>query len=289
MKVNLQNSSFSYSLILLIIFFCIPVELSSQNKWYKGNLHCHTRESDGLLLPDTLLKRYKSKGYDFVSITDHYSMTDKKKNSTSDFIILNGQEVTFQNHLSAIGINHTIVPPQLNNTSVQSMLDSINAQNSLPIINHPLYFDSVNARGSRKFTLKRIFNLKNINHMEIFNGTGRGNRQDETFQLWDEVLTAGIKLFGTASDDAHHSDEIGTAWIMISAPTLSESNIITALRKGEFYSSTGIYIKEINISNNNIFISSSNGTTIKFISKHGKVLKIVENSEAEYTLQWFAG
>ena len=40
-------------------------------RWYKGNLHTHTTDSDGLKSPDDVKRLYKSLGYDFLALTDH--------------------------------------------------------------------------------------------------------------------------------------------------------------------------------------------------------------------------
>ena len=38
---------------------------SSHGNWYKGNLHCHTTDSDGSLTPAEVVQYYKKEGYDF--------------------------------------------------------------------------------------------------------------------------------------------------------------------------------------------------------------------------------
>ena len=40
--------------------------------WYKGNLHTHTTNSDGAYTPEETIALYKSKGYDFLALTDHW-------------------------------------------------------------------------------------------------------------------------------------------------------------------------------------------------------------------------
>ncbi len=43
--------------------------------WYKGNIHCHTTESDGALSPGGVIWCYQAGGYDFLAITDHNTIT----------------------------------------------------------------------------------------------------------------------------------------------------------------------------------------------------------------------
>jgi len=43
--------------------------------WYRGNLHCHSTNSDGDSSPAFLAKFYKDAGFDFLCITDHNHLT----------------------------------------------------------------------------------------------------------------------------------------------------------------------------------------------------------------------
>ena len=45
-------------------------------KWYKGNLHTHTINSDGDSSPDTVARWYKEHRYHFLALTDHNYLTD---------------------------------------------------------------------------------------------------------------------------------------------------------------------------------------------------------------------
>jgi hypothetical protein len=57
---------------MAIIFVCGSVQ-SSQPKlrWYKGNTHTHTVNSDGDSTPDEVVRWYREHGYHFVVLTDH--------------------------------------------------------------------------------------------------------------------------------------------------------------------------------------------------------------------------
>ena len=45
-------------------------------KWYRGNTHVHTTNSDGNASPDVAARWYREHGYAFVVITDHEYLTD---------------------------------------------------------------------------------------------------------------------------------------------------------------------------------------------------------------------
>ncbi|MBU6151765.1 MAG: hypothetical protein KGR25_09965, partial [Chloroflexi bacterium] len=44
--------------------------------WFRGNLHCHTTESDGNVSPSDAAAGFANLGYDFLAITDHDRITD---------------------------------------------------------------------------------------------------------------------------------------------------------------------------------------------------------------------
>ncbi|MEZ5864214.1 MAG: hypothetical protein R3D25_09185 [Geminicoccaceae bacterium] len=45
---------------------------ANRGRFLKGNIHTHTNLSDGALPPTEVINRYRSAGYDFLSITDHF-------------------------------------------------------------------------------------------------------------------------------------------------------------------------------------------------------------------------
>lgn len=47
-------------------------------KWYKGDTHLHTTNSDGNMTPEKLISECKKIGLDYMIITDHNYNTIKK-------------------------------------------------------------------------------------------------------------------------------------------------------------------------------------------------------------------
>jgi hypothetical protein len=41
-------------------------------RFFRGNLHCHSNRSDGLLQPDEVVGAYRDAGYDFICLSDHF-------------------------------------------------------------------------------------------------------------------------------------------------------------------------------------------------------------------------
>lgn len=41
----------------------------SEGRWFRGNLHMHTTDSDGRLDPVSAREEYRKAGYDFIAVT----------------------------------------------------------------------------------------------------------------------------------------------------------------------------------------------------------------------------
>ena len=52
-----------------------PTATGSPLRWYKGNTHTHTLNSDGDSTPDDVVRWYREHGYQFLVLTDHNFLT----------------------------------------------------------------------------------------------------------------------------------------------------------------------------------------------------------------------
>ncbi len=80
-KINVRTLVLPLIALTLLGF---DMEISAQKnktvpKWYKGNLHTHSYWSDGDEFPEVILDWYKTKGYNFVALSDHNTMADGEK------------------------------------------------------------------------------------------------------------------------------------------------------------------------------------------------------------------
>jgi len=293
-----------YTLIILLLIFPFSTYTQDYN-WYKGNTHCHTTNSDGDELPRKVVRWYQDHGYNFLIITDHNFLTEIKyldTDANDDFILIQGEEVTDSYnktpiHLNAININKCI-EPQHGSNKVETLQNNINAiidAGGLVQINHP------NWRWA--FTDKEMSQLKGSHLFEIYNssyncnnfGAGGNPGMEE---IWERLLSQGILMYGVASDDAHdytgefspQKSNPGTGWIMVKAIKLTPKAIIEALKKGEFYATIGVILKDITITKNKYIIEIIKQEddikyTTTFIGKNGKILKESFDMRAVYAFK----
>ena len=80
----MTNSKFFF-IFLSFTFFCsckqgiTHNEITPEKKWFKGNLHTHSYWSDGDEFPEVIMDWYKSKGYQFLALTDHNTLAEGEK------------------------------------------------------------------------------------------------------------------------------------------------------------------------------------------------------------------
>ena len=83
---------------------------SSSVRWFKGNTHTHTVNSDGDSTPDEVVRWYREHGYNFFVLTDHNYLTSvdglNAVHGASDrFIVVRGEEVTSTASSKAVHVN----------------------------------------------------------------------------------------------------------------------------------------------------------------------------------------
>ena len=217
--------------------------------WYRGNLHCHTTNSDGAMPPDRLVAHYSYAGWDFISITDHGKVTTFPEGTNlPDITYIPGTEVGTVRASTLAGTNYHIVginvqeapkaPDLVGPQGAQYLLDAIREQGGLAHVAHAYW------SGLR---LEEIAPLRGLYALEVFNADtevhiNRGSSQ----AVWDDLLTERIPTCAIAVDDCHRPgyDSL-RAWTVVRAPDRSPDSIVSALRDGHFYASNGPEILDV--------------------------------------------
>ncbi len=296
-------------MVLITLSFVVCVAALSQTaapekqRWFKGNTHTHTLNSDGDSTPYDVVKWYREHGYNFVFITDHEYITNvgvlnELFGKAGSFVVISGQEVTdrFDSkplHINALGIDSVVMPNALAGSvaTLQKNIDDVRAKGGVPQLNHPNF--------GWALTAAEIKQLKNITLVEIFNGHplvnnlgGGGSPSAE--QIWDDVLSSGRVMYGIADDDSHYfkrpGDKTaplpGQAWVYVRASELTPTAVLSALDRGDFYASTGVELEEYSADGSGIAlkIKEQRGSKyrIEFIGRGGRVFAESAQSPATY-------
>jgi hypothetical protein len=295
-------------------------QAQAQGQWFRGNTHTHTLNSDGDSPPDSVARWYRDHGYQFLFITDHEKITDpiplnERFGAPGRFLLIAGQEVTQraadsthfrrvrQAHINSLGASTVVTPhgerglargmtlPQLYADNVAR----IRAAGGIPQVNHPNFVWSVR--------LQDLVDLPDSVLMEIANAhTGVNNAGDgetpSTEALWDSLLTRGKTVFGVADDDSHsfklegrdayELTRPGRAWIVVRADTLAPEAILSGIRRGDFYASTGVTLDSLHVDRTQMRISiKARGDTrfvTEFIGEGGRVLARIRGAHSAYRI-----
>jgi len=241
--------------------------------WYRGNTHTHSSMSDGDSPPDEVAARYRDLGYDFLVLTDHNVKVDFAQYSSTGFVCIDGEEITqTSNHTNGLGLTSTVAPG-----SIEENVAAVLAQGGVPHLNH-LRYSGLGASDA--------LSVQDLELMEIYNY--RTNEYDES--IWDEVLTAGKRVYGVATDDCHLLyTESGHGWIMVQLDTPGQAEILSAIAGGDFYATTGVILDAYQVDSQRVTIESQNGDQIVFIGRNGRILQEVDGPIGEYVFSGAEG
>lgn len=250
---------------------------AGEGRWWKGNLHTHTTGSDGSLPPEEVVRLYALKGYDFLALTDHGVFTEAPPDAMgSRPLLIPGFEFDhgWEHHMLCLGVGQSY------GGSCQQALDATHALGGMGILCHPNwlredYWSPDAMRALHHFAGIEVFNFVITRH------PGRTTATDD----WDLLLTTGHLVWGYANDDSHSPDDIGRAWNMVLAPSLSVEAMLFHLRSGHCYSTTGLLFDDIGLRDGAIRVRASDGCTVRFIGPHGEVLAEQAGPEASFAPQ----
>ena len=314
--------TFKVALILatsLLLSGCTKVD------WYKGNTHSHTvlcGHAD--TSPEEVTRWYHDREYNFLVLSEHNQFIDPRnvkmpENQREDFILIPGEEVTggLMAHTTALNIDGLVdprlqQPPGASKTQViQAHVHGTEQQNGHAILNHPNFH--------YMHTASDIRPVEGLHLFELYNGHPSVNNfgDDEHVsveELWDQLLTDGMLIYGVSSDDAHHFQEMslersnpGRGWVMVRANELSPDAITNAIYQGDFYATSGVILNKVEVSNQRISLrvderaterelaspfvvghkvndDAETGYLIEFIGPGGQVLESSRSAQASYTV-----
>jgi hypothetical protein len=327
-----------------------PQEQAEHIEYLKGTTHVHTIHSGDSQTPVAdVVRWYAEHEYDFIVITDHNRVI--APGSHPELMVIPGVELTHNPgtclpappapggrcriHVNSLFVDlsqevrlaaRTGREPGTRmdwreRTSKQRVdmyqraLERSAELEGIAQINHPTWHWGVDGAllaelGRRGAVLVEVAN-------QAF---ARWNPGTESYPsaeaIWDEALSAGVVIWGVASDDAHHYHDAaarmrraasmpperrspvypaGTGFVMVRAER-DPAAIRQAVERGEFYGSTGVLLSAVErVSLNGeqgrltVVVKSPDEHEIAFIGtrdgKGGQMLRTERGQRASYTLQ----
>ncbi len=230
-----------------------------QPGWYRGDFHCHTHHSDGVLSPPELLALAREEGLDFFTITDH-NTCGAYEHFAADLLVIPGMEVTYKRgHYNVLGVDPMAGAEWIKQLGrgypdrpaeadpyplLNELLRATAAHGALNSINHPLLVP-----WAWEFP---DTDLRLVHCLEIWNDPSwPGNLADNprALALWTAWLNAGYRITAIGGSDFHRpapkpnedkpAERLGLPSTYVYAGELSGSAILAALRQRRAYVSMG--------------------------------------------------
>jgi hypothetical protein len=295
--------------------------------WLKGQLHLHSNASGDSETPPTDVARwYAEHGYDFIVFTDHNRITQLE--GPDGLLVMAGIELT-QNvercepapepglqcllHVNGLFVGNDAsaiasvpTPPGVERLELFAHAIAVTeALGGVAMLNHPNFHYAADAEllaglAGRGLTLLEVAN-------EAVDSNNEGDdAHPSTEALWDAVLSTGVRVWGVATDDAHHYYDAAEVrqrgqlahvgdrgWVMVRAAR-EPGAIRAAIERGEFYASNGVVLGDVEFDGTTLRVTVDDAAEgahrFTFIGDGGKELHRQRGREGLFTVpQGYAG
>lgn len=197
-----------------------------------------------------------------------YSDYEPKLNEPGKFLLIKSEEVTARYltspvHINAANIQYKITPATGDSVHdvMQKNVAAILAHGKetgrpvLPHINHPNFGWAA--------TAEELMRVRGENFFEVYNGhPAVRNRGDATHagleKVWDIINARRLTeldlplMYGLATDDTHNYHQTDPkksnalrGWVCVRAGKLAADDLVEAMKRGDFYSSTGVTLSGV--------------------------------------------
>ena len=227
--------------------FCLDTSdrvIETGKRYYKGELHCHSDESDGKSPVADVVREAQRLGLDFLAMTDHITISHwarLQEMGNVPMALLHSCEITSRHgHANMHNIQKWVnVYTDGDDWDMNKAADEVHRQGGLFCVNHAF---SGGRLGFRSF----YFDWNKADLMEIYHNLEGCNNQPMT-SFWDHLMLQGYRLIGVGGTDSHDPytgmHKLGNCLTYIFTDELSEVGIIRGLKKGNVFVSKGAQIR----------------------------------------------
>ena len=255
---------------------------SSSSRWLRGNLHAHTCCSGFMDISESG-PIYSALGYDFLAVSDHNMAPDEEQwrswQDQVELILVPSEENGSEDHILEIG-THSVTPTPTDVFAERAA--TLRAAGGFVAACHPQQYPHHGEDNVRS-------GIGALHAFEIFNGLRETRGFDETanVRLWDELLTAGKRVWGIATDDFHFAlISPGHGWVCVQVSEDESVNwqlIVERLKTGAFYASTSPSFERLELVDGTLTVHAVSWTnSLRVIGPGGHIL----HSEDGSKLQW---
>jgi len=276
-------------------------------RFFRGNLHCHSNRSDGLLEPEEVVAAYRDAGYDFVCLSDHFEeeygwrITDTRSLRDENFTTIVGAELSSAPWeernvywVTAAGLSTDFeAPPPEDHAEAIGRARDLGA---FVVMLHPGLNNLPLAAAERSPGLHAIHAVEIYNHNNAM--AALPDRADGAYML-DGLLESGRRLLVNAGDDAHfgHPRDRFGGWVEVHCERLDPEALLGSLKAGCYYSTQGPSFRELLVDDRRLRVETSEAYAISLTTSGDRWQSGQERhsadgepiSEAEFDLAPFRG
>ncbi|MCE9575095.1 MAG: hypothetical protein K8W52_18230 [Deltaproteobacteria bacterium] len=297
-----------------------PAPAAPRARFLKGQLHVHSDNSGDSTTPAAAVAHwYAQHGFDFLVYTDHNAITTYR---SDELLTIPGVELTRNlgdcdpppetdmgclMHVNALFVaadrDQGVTLPALDTTTRLGFYDASLAVTrelgGIAQLNHPNMAWMMDAPMITALARRGAILMEVANQNEVESSAGDA-QHPSTEALWDRALTAGVTIYGVATDDAHHYDDAAAVraagdpayvgdlgWVMVRAAK-DPAAIRAALGAGDFYASTGVALVDTRVADGALVIAVADTDTGPYtttiIGTGGAVLARSRELETRFAL-----
>ncbi len=255
----------------------------TSGQWIRGSFHGHCCENSACAsvpLAESV-RRYGEVGAGFVTLTDHDVITDLSgmRARYPERAFLHGFEYSTRENIVFVG-------PEVEPLYALPLEEALaRAGHLLTVVCHPQPY----ASGREYWTLTKLAALGTWpDGIEVYNGhygipsaLAQGRWPLYT-PIWDELLSAGHRLWGFANDDFHDPADFDNAFNMVLVEEVTPQAVMTSAKQGRSYASTGLLLKSIDVDGSQIAVETDAPCQGLFIGPGGVELAKGEGTHFAY-------
>lgn len=208
------------------------------------------------------------------------------------FILVQAEEMTTRGgnpHINALNLREAVdgLPNEGEKPGlIQHYVDTIAAQSKrlgIPMIVH---LNHVNF--SDRITTEEMIQVRGLHFFEVYNGhrsCHSWGKADEGVPAnerhWDvvnamkQLREPGYLMYAVATDDSHNYFDApggvsnpGRGWIMVRSEALDANALVEAMRRGDFYASTGVTLADIRRDNNALGVTIAGEAGVTYTTQY---------------------
>ena len=278
-----------------------------EGRFFRGNLHCHSDRSDGLVGPEEVVAAYRDAGYDFLCLSDHFEgeygwrVTDTRPLRDETFTTILGAELSSASweRRNCYWVTAAGLPPDFGPPPADDPAEAIRRAADLGafvVMLHP---------GLNNLPLaaaEGLAGLEAVHAVEVYNHNcamaALPDRSNGAYML-DGLLEGGRKVLVNAGDDAHfgHPRDRFGGWIEVHCDRLDPDALLASLKAGRYYSTQGPSLRELVVDGGRLRVETDGAYAISLggggdrwqggSERHGEVGAPI--TQAEFDLAPFRG